>query len=186
MYLFLDTESGGPGPEYSILEFCLICADNDLVSFRTFDTQVEPDDGIYHVSRDGLICNRIDLTQHRGVKYRDAGKLLYEKLIEWGATPKTTTVVGHGIKGDLDIIFKYIISRGTWESFVSSMPIDTCGLYKVLQALGKIPPENTGSLQELAKHYEIATGVLHRALKDTILTRDVFIAMMEDLKRVQT
>jgi len=95
MFLALDTETGGIGPDKSLLTLYAVALDDNLnpVAFSgddfkvaggilELDLKLKPDDGIYRVTGEALGINGINLSEHdkEAIPCKKAGTLLYEFL----------------------------------------------------------------------------------------------------------
>lgn len=185
MYLVIDTESGGPSIEYSLLELCILKFDSlegDLVPTDKLLLKTAPDDKVFKVSQGGLrVCN-VDLrTFEPDCTYNQLRGILYNKLSDWGCKPKSTIVIGKGVMADLRMIWHYGLSQKSWRGFVSAMPIDIDTLYQVLRAYGHIPEYNSGSIEELMEFFYPGNSFeYHTAMSDALCTALIAKKMMEE------
>jgi len=208
MYIALDNEMGGVTLDYSLLTTYLVVLDENLNKVDELELALKPNDGIYRVCGRAMEVNKIDLKEHDKVAiyYKEAGSLLYQFLNKNASTSRIPLVpgvgkinrltpIGHGIYGDIAFLTHYLMKEETWETFVSYRKLDTQAVAQFLKACGKIPDTVSGSLESLAKHFEIITegangnvsyvGLydcivsLHNAKVDTMLTVEVFKKMKE-------
>src|SRR6266704_2609170 len=103
-YLFLDNETGGVGPEFSLLTTYLIALDDRLQKVSDLYLYLKPNDGIYQVGAQGMGVNKINLVEHdkRSITYKEGGTQLYNWLRALTLDGKIKLVVcGHGIYGDV-------------------------------------------------------------------------------------
>jgi len=175
MYLILDTETGGIGLETSLLTVSFIITDNSFEIQDVNNWSLIPDDGLYHVkAKDGgLSINKINLTElaEKAVSYRLAGQDVYKILQKWSDDGKDKLIpVGKNVSGDINQITDKLISKGSWEKFVSYRPLDLSSICQYLKIVGRIPPEVSGSLESIGQFYKIPTNELHTAEGDAILT----------------
>ena len=182
MYIVLDCEMGSIDLEYSLLSVYIMAVDNDFKKIDELSLDVKPDDGKFIVQGEAMGINRIDLYAHslKAIPYKEAGTILYkwlDKLTNDGK--EKLTPIGHGIYGDIKFIQKYLISRGSWEKYVSYRNLDTSGVCQFLKSVGMFPEEVSGSLVSLAKHFkvEVDETKAHDSKYDTELTFGVFLAM---------
>ena len=145
---------------------------------------VIPDDGKFIIAGEAMGVNKIDLYAHslKAKTYKEAGTILYkwlDKLTDGGKIKMTP--IGHGIYGDIKFIQKYLISRGSWEKFVSYRTLDTSGVCQFLKSCGMFPEDVSGSLVSLAKYFGITVNEndTHDAKYDTELTFQVFMALRQ-------
>lgn len=197
-FIVTDCEMGGIDLDFSLLE----------VYFGAFDENFNFNSGnsVHHeltlkikhdkyiVAADAMAVNKIDLVKHHAqAEYKtEAGKKLYNFLKghvsqNWFENMCVSTkpiVIGHGVNGDLAHIWKGLLNRETFEQFTSYRRVDTSVLHQTFQVAGIVPMEVTGSLESLAKYYEIPIeGTLHTAKADALLTLRVFQKQNEILKQ---
>lgn len=198
MYLFLDNEAGGIGREYSLLTVYLQCVDDNFNFVDDLYLYLKPDNGIYKVCGEAMSINKIDLKTHDkvAITYKEGGTKLYnwlKKIIDNNKTitDKTTkinrlTVVGHGIHSDVESIIHNLISRGSWENFVSYRKLDTSTVCEFLKSCDMFLDNVNGSLISLAKHFgiDVDENQAHDAKYDTQLTFKVFMALRNTLLNI--
>ena len=63
-YFLFDTETGGVRKEMSLLTLYGHILDENLRILDTIDLKIKPDDGIYHLSAQGLGVNNINILEH--------------------------------------------------------------------------------------------------------------------------
>jgi len=189
-FISLDTELGGIGPEYSLLTAYFVVLDDQLNFVDDLYLYLKPDNGIYQVCGPSMDINKIDLVEHdkKSITYKDGGTILYNFLKKHSDGGKIKLIpVGHGIYMDVVKIYSTIISRGSWESFVSYRKIDTQGVYQFLKQCNFFPGDDcSGSLKSLAKMLGISFDEtqLHDAKADTLLTVYVFRQMALKVKLI--
>lgn len=181
-YIILDCEMGSVDLEYSLLSVYIMAVDNNFQKTNELNLLVMPDDGKFVVQGEAMRINKINLAGHSIVAkpYKEAGTILYkwlDKLTDDGKNK--VTPIGHGIVGDIKFIQRYLISRGSWEKFVSYRNLDTSSVCQFLKSVGLFPEEVSGSLVSLAKHFkvEVDENAAHDAKYDTQLTFKVFLAL---------
>ena len=185
-YLILDAEMGSVDLEYSLLSVYFLAINDNFEKVNELGLFVKPDDGRYIVRGEAMGVNKIDLYQHdlTARTYKDAGTILYKWLHEMsdGGVNKLVPV-GHGVYGDIKFIQKYLISRGSWETFMSYRTLDTSGVCQFLKACGLFPESVSGSLVSLAKHFGVAVNEdeTHSARYDTELTFKVFQSLVKQM-----
>lgn len=183
-YLSIDTETGGLGLDTSLLTLGLIVADEDFNITQTINLAIKPDDGIYRVCGKALEVNKIDLAKHdlAAYTYKDSGTTLYKLLSSWTENGKTKLEpIGKQMSGDIAQIHDKLMSRNTWENFVSYRHTDISAVANFMMSL-KILPQMKGSLSDLANHYKISTEGLHDSLADAKMTLAIYKAMVEHMK----
>jgi oligoribonuclease (3'-5' exoribonuclease) len=192
MYLFLDCEMGGIGREYSLLSAYFAVLDAKFEPIDELELFVQPNDGIYHVCGPAMAVNKINLIDHDRIAmtYKLAGASLYTFLKQHSGDGSIKLVpCGHGIKGDIDVIVEHLMSRGSFEKFTSYRVLDTSSVAQFLRAFGMFPEEVSGSLESLAKHFNILNKFdetkLHTARTDTLVTVEVLKSLGAILKTKQ-
>lgn len=178
----MDCEMGGRELKYSLLTAYFMVTDIHYNVLGDLYLHVKPDDGDYIVSGQGMSVNKIDLVQHDkiAIPYKQAKPVLYDFLKKHGASNRVTPV-GHGVRGDIDFVLKYLISQGSWEQFVTYHYIDTSVFLQILRAMGKIPEDIDGSVTALADYFGVEGPTVarwHDADFDTQMTMRVFQKMI--------
>jgi oligoribonuclease (3'-5' exoribonuclease) len=185
-YIFMDCEMGSVELDYSLLSSYFLITDDNFKPIDELELLVMPDDGKFIVCGEAMGVNKIDLYAHslKAKPYKEAGTILYnwlDRLTNKGQSKLTP--VGHGVYGDIKFIQKYLLSRGSWEKFVSYRVLDTSGVCQFLKACGRFPEDVSGSLTSLAKHFYITVdeNSAHDAKYDTHLTLQVFLALRKEI-----
>lgn len=187
MYLFLDCETGGLDPDTSLLTLGMIVTDKQFTILDSKEWLLKPDDGIYKVTGQALQVNKIDLANHDkdAVFYKQAKTEVYNFLKKWFdncgwyCNEGPLIPVGKNIYFDLLRIWDNLVSRPTWETFVSYQPLELNGVVRYLQLTGKIPSLAKTSLGDLCNHFNISVPPtwLHNAVGDCRL----YIELMQRL-----
>lgn len=188
-YIILDGEMGGIGNEYSLLTIYFQVTDDKFNPIDELDLFLKPDDGIYHVCGEAMSINQIDISIHdsKAITYKEGGTTLYKFLSKNSNGGNIKLVpVGHGMNGDLDQIFDKLISRKTWETFVSYRRLDTSVALQFLKACGLFPETVSGSLQSLTEYFNIIVDNFHNAKDDAIATKEVLKSMIDSINRMVT
>ena len=185
-YVFIDCEMGSVELEYSLLSAYFLATNDNFQKVDELELLVKPDDGKYIVTGEALSINKIDLYSHdlKAKPYKETGTILYKWLDKLTENGKNKFVpIGHGIYGDIKFIQKYLISRGSWEKFISYRTLDTSGVCQFLKSCNLFPETVSGSLESLAKYFNIPVdeNTLHNAKTDTLLTFQVFMKLRENL-----
>lgn len=172
----MDCEMGGRDLKYSLLTVYFMVTDEFFTELGDLSLIVKPDDGDYILSGQGMDVNQISIQDHDAIAipYKQAKPLLYEFLKKHADKCKLTPV-GHGVKGDISHITNCLISKGSWEQFCTFHYIDTSVVLQFLRACGKMPMDIDGSVEGLAKHFEIPyeEGCLHDAKVDAKVTAKI-------------
>lgn len=180
-YLICDAEMGGRELQYSLLTSFFMVMDSDFNILGELYLQTKPDDGVYLISGQGMLINKINIQEHDkiAIPYKQARPLLYDFLKQM-AGGKHLVVVGHGILGDISHFKKYLISEGSWNQFCSYHYVDTSVVLQFLRACGKMPRDTDGSVSALAIYFGIGIdGKLHDCRYDVQLTAKVYQKMIE-------
>lgn len=175
-YISLDVESGGIGLQYSLLTAYFAILDENLNITADLNLLVKPDDGIYHITPRAMEINKINLIEHDkvAIPYKKAGTLLY-KFLEGNRGEHSLVSLGHGVCFDIDFICDKLISKGSWNAFISHHYLDTCVIAKFLQDCGSIAKEQSLSLSNLREYFNIKIdGMSHDAKVDTLVSIEVY------------
>lgn len=183
MYLAFDTETGGLGRDVSLLTayFAVFNKDFELVS--ELDLKLIPDDGIYKAQPQALEVNQIDLKAlaKEAITYKDAKPQLYNflQLAKYRDDIEALIPLGQAIQFDIEKVVDTIISKGSWDNFVSRRVLDTMVIANFLKQIGKLPVESV-SLGNLVEYFGITVeGNAHEARYDTLATVKVYQALVE-------
>lgn len=183
MYLFLDTETGGLDPQYSLLTLAAVIADKDFNPVRggnkedTLYLQIRHPE--YLVTPDAMTINKIDLVYHsaRGLKIEEA-RTAFEEFIKKGTAltgVRKLMPVGHNLAFDLRFIWAQLMPREVWQRYCGYHFLDTMIVARFFNAVGLL---NHGcSLTDLRELFQIETGEAHNALADTQATLAVARAL---------
>lgn len=191
MFIFLDVETGGIGPDYSLLTAYFLATDENFNKIDDLYLWLKPDDGIYRVCGEAMNVNRIDLKVHetKAITYKEGGTALYKWLDKLtGGGKIKSNVVGHNVAGDRNKICQCLINRGSWEKFTSYRLRDTQASAGFLIDCG-ILKDISGSLESLAKYFGIESNEndFHDAKYDTEKTMAVYqnlIKLMLECKKL--
>ena len=185
-YIFLDCEMGSVDLDYSLLSAYFFVTNDNFEKVDELELLVMPDDGKFIVAGEAMGVNKIDLYAHslKAKTYKEAGTILYKWLDKLTENGKVKFVpVGHGVTGDIKFVTKYLISRGSWEKFMSYRVLDTSSTCQFLKSCGMFPDDVSGSLTSLAQYFNIPVdeNKTHDAKYDTVLTFEIFKALREVL-----
>lgn len=185
---------GGREVKNSLLTACLIVADEHFKVLDELYLLVKPDDGEYIVTGGGMAVNKINIAEHDkvAITYKTAKPLLFNflsKHVGWipngskSVSPLERLVpVGHGVRGDIEHLLK-LISAGSWDQFCTYHYLDTSVALQFLRAAGKMPVDEDGSLEALAKYFDLKPeGELHDARTDARLNLQVLRCMLGLIK----
>lgn len=186
-YLFLDTETGGLGPDTSLLTVGLLVCDSRFNILDSLHQELMPDDGIYHVTGGGLSVNKINLVEHSKVakKYKEWKTPLFLWLQKHSKDGADKLVpVGKQVDGDIRKIHENLLTKNTWEQCVSHRSYDVSSVFWFLKSLGFLKEIENGGLGELCEYFGVEHANQHNALADCYLTREVLCAMREILVNI--
>lgn len=169
-YIALDLETGGLWNDVSLLTAYFAVLNEDFNIIDELDLKLIPDDGIYKVEPEGMAVNKINLVElaKEGIPYKKAKTILYD-FLKNNYNGELLTPIGQGILGDVRKLCDTIISKGSWDNFVSRRGLDTMYIARYLQEIGKMPKDISISLENLISYFDIKIdGELHCAKVDAL------------------
>jgi DNA polymerase III epsilon subunit-like protein len=181
-YLALDTETGGFEGTSLLTAYLLVLDEN----FNTLDSLflgMKPDNGQYIVTAEALRVNGIELKAHDSIaiSYKEAGTKLYNFLNANSLMGSNKLIpVGHNVVFDIMKLQEFIMSKHTWNKFVSYRTLDTGTITRACIAAGVIPTSVSGSLTSIAEYFKIDTSAAHTADGDVLMT----VRVLEKLLKV--
>lgn len=181
MIICFDTETGGIGLDKSLLTLYLQITDVKFNPVADLYLYTKPDDGIYRVTGEAMGINKINLVEHDkiAIPYKKAGTLLYQFLDRYYKGKDDRYIaVGHGMNGDLEQIWDKLISRSTWETFVSYRRLDTSVVIQYLKAKGVFPDSVSGGLENIIDYLKLPKGQNHDAKYDALSTLEVLKVLL--------
>ena len=184
-YIAFDCETGGLDTGVSsLLTVYFVVFDRNFKVLGDLDLKIKPDKGgHYSVTAEALGINKIDLVKHdaEAVTMTEAKANLYSFLQTHNPDGKSKLIpVGHNIYFDQECVVANLVSRGTWNRFVSYRMLDTGVLLQFLKLTGHVPHTITGSLGSIISHFDIpVNGDLHDAKTDTVSTVKALRAMVK-------
>lgn len=176
-FIAFDIESGGIGTDKTLLTVYLALLDKELNTLADIELYIKPDDGVYHVTAGGLEVNKINLVEHDkvAITYKQAGTALYTFLSRNVPPDIKLIPLGHGIAFDCNFLQETIISKGSWQKFVSYRCMCTSSIARFLMECGKLSSGLSGSLESLSEYFGVKkTGDYHNAKVDTLATIEVY------------
>lgn len=179
-YITLDLETGGLWNDVSLLTAYFAVLNEDFNIIDELDLKLIPDDGIYKVEPEGMAVNKINLVElaKEAITYKKAKTILYD-FLKNNYNGELLTPIGQGILGDVRKLCDTIISKGSWDNFISRRGLDTMYIAKFLQEIGKIPSDMSISLESLVKYFNIdIDGELHSARVDALASAKVLQKMI--------
>ena len=191
MYITIDLETGGLWNDVSLLTAYFGILDKDFNLIDELDLKLIPDDGIYKVEPDGMAVNKINLIDlaKEAITYKEAKTILYnfikkhfEYINEKSEDTIFLTPIGQGVMADIRKLCETIISKGSWDSFISRRPLDTMYIARYLQQVGKLPKDMTIRLCDLVDYFKVRDkikGNQHEAKFDALSTVEVLKEMLK-------
>lgn len=188
-YIALDTETGGIGPEVSLLTAYFAVLDENMNIMDELDLAIKPDDNVYHVTAEALNINKINLVEHqaKAITRGKAGELFREFLIK--NAPVSTSQdnrlipLGHNVAFDLEKVYQNILNKSEAQKFISYRTLDTGSTGRFLITAGLIPATVSGSLGSYVKHFGVPQREAHTARGDVEMTVDLMKAMIALVER---
>lgn len=180
-YFCFDCETGGINPKMSLLTLYGMVLDQNLHPIDKIDLKIKPDNGRYSISAEAVDINKIDIVQHDKVAIpeREAAKEFYDFAFRHGGTTKMIPT-GHNISLDVRFVKQHLlkdeghyIDGNAWGRFFSYRRLDTATISHFLRLAGRLPSDLDGSLQSLAKYFDLSYEDAHNAEFDAKLTLKV-------------
>ena len=182
MLLGLDTETtglptnSGVGPQPNILTLYMAVIDSDFEIREELDLKLKPipDEfgrSLYCVQTEALGINGIDLIKHdkEALNYKDAKPIVYSWLKSaYEKYGDFLVPFGNGVGQDIGWITDCVISKSSWQQYVSRNVIELHSLAQTLKLMGKIPETQSLSLGKIAAYFGITVDELrlHEASYD--------------------
>lgn len=182
-YFLFDTETGGIRKEMSLLTLYGHILDDNLNILDTIDLKIKPDDGIYHLSAQGLTVNRINIMEHdRVAKPVSEVKNRFKNYIVGWTLNQKLTPIGHNVRFDVKFVKTHLLED--WDRYFDRRHIDTASVGKFLALTGIVPKLNTYSLAEMAAAMllDVDESKRHEASYDANLTLNVLRSMTNLVK----
>lgn len=158
IFLPFDTETGGIGPEVSLLSAHFAACDEDWNILDELDLLIKPNDGIYKVTAEALSINHIDLISHDkcAVPYSQAGQVLREFLMKNSQNGRIKLQpMGKNVGFDIQKVTDNILGAKTFNQYVSYRCYDITPLITFLKRTGRLDRFAPESLEGLAKFWGI-------------------------------
>ncbi len=179
-YLAFDMETGGITTDYSLLTAYFAVLDEGFNIITELELAMKPRDGRYFISAGALRVNNINLVEHDkvAITYEDAATKLYNLLnFVCGPTKTKLVPIGHNVFFDEEFVYSYLITKKNWQQFVSYRRLDTQVIAQYKKMKGELPEAVSGSLESLAKHYDVVNPAPHTGKGDTLTTVSVLQRM---------
>ena len=188
-YLATDVETGGIGPEVSLLTAYIAILDQNMEIMDELELAMRPDDKIYHVTAEALAINKIDLIKHdkdeRTVSFGKAGEL-FRNLIQLHSNngKKKLIPLGHNVAFDMENLYRNVLNKKEAQNYISYRVLDTGSTGRFLVTAGLIPETVTGSLGSYVEHFKVEKREAHTARGDVLMTVDLMKAMIALVKNL--
>lgn len=182
-YFLFDTETGGIRKEMSLLTLYGHILDDNLNILDTIDLKIKPDDGVYHLTAQGLGINRINIMEHDQVAkpVSEVKNRFKNYIVGWTLNQKLTPI-GHNVRFDVKFVKTHLLED--WDRYFDRRHIDTASIGKFLALTGIVPKLNSYSLADMAAAMllEIDESKRHEASYDADLTLNVLRSMTNLVK----
>lgn len=178
-YYFHDCETGGLSTDCSLLTYYGVCLDNNFNLHSEIDLAIKAPGGKYTTEAQAMGVNKINLVTHdqKSFEFQEATRRFWNFLNQ--IPDNKPHLCGQNVEFDNQFMEKNF--PGSRQRF-SKYSVDTASLAIVLTHMGKLPKNETPSLEFLARWYKIDAKQAHSAKDDTWTTVAVFKSMLEDLK----
>lgn len=180
--LSLDTETGGTGSDVSLLTLgMIVCQSNGDILDSTHIKMI-PDDGIFRVTGQALSINKINLSEHEkdAIPYKKCGTLIYDFINKWSDKGSDKLMpLGKNVYFDIQQVCNNVISKNTWNTFVSYRAIELGSIVTYLKMKNKIPSDIGESLSDLCSYFGIDVSGAHDALFDSNLNIQLWKALQK-------
>ena len=185
-YLAIDIETGGIGHDKSLLTVYMTVLDENFNQDfkagknRELELLIKPESGVYQVTAEALNVNGIDLIKHdaNAVIPADAKSIVYNFLNFHSNNGQEKLIpLGHGVQFDVKFITESpdkLVSKKTWDHFVSYRVLDTATIGQFLKDTGRAPTEISGSLSSWANHFGIDASNAHDAKADVEMSVAIY------------
>lgn len=187
-YIAVDVETGGIGPDVSLLTAYIAILDENFEFIEELDLALRPDDKIYHVTAEALNINKIDLIKHdqseKTVTMGKAGELFRALIQKHSDNGKNKLIpLGHNVVFDMENLYRNVLNKKEAQNYISYRVLDTGSSGRFLIVAGYIPETVSGSLGSYVKHLGVKEREAHTARGDVEMTIDVMKAMISLVAR---
>jgi hypothetical protein len=153
IFLPFDTETGGIGPDVSLLTAHFAVCDEDWNIIDELDLSMKPADGIYKTTAQALAINKIDLT---AMTYSEAGAKLREFLMVHSKNGAIKLQpMGKNVGFDVEKVTDNILGKKTFNQYVSYRNYDITPIITYLKRTGRLDRFAPESLERLAEYFGI-------------------------------
>lgn len=156
IFLPFDTETGGIGPDVSLLTAHFAVCDSQWNIIDELDLAMKPADGIYKVTAESITINKIDLVHHDkiAITYSEAGARLRDFLQRYSQNGKVKLQpMGKNIGFDVGKVTDNVLGPKTFNQFVSYRHYDLTPLITFLKRTSRLSQDAPESLEGLAKYF---------------------------------
>ena len=168
MYVFIDTETGGLSPDYSLLTLAAAITDENFNVLDQMYFGIHAP--VYCVTPEAMATNQINLAEHAktALSVPAATARLREFLIHGAALTKRKKLVpaGHNVSFDIRFIHAQLMPEDEWREYCTYPALDTAGVARFMIAANRI--SGSCSLVALRELFKIETGVAHNAQSDVL------------------
>lgn len=168
MYVFIDTETGGLSPDYSLLTLAAAITDENFhILDRMYFGIHAP---VYCVTPEAMATNQINLAEHAktALSVPAAAARLREFLSNGAALTgkKKLVPAGHNVSFDIRFIHAQLMPEEEWREYCTYPALDTAGIARFFVAANRI--SGSCSLVALRQLFHIDTGTAHNAESDVL------------------
>lgn len=142
MYLFIDTETGGLTPQYSLLTVSCILADKDFnvvpVDAHSPGLYLSLKHDEYVLTAGALSVNKINIaTHHDAAADMPAARNALRQFLQRATTitgKKRLVPAGHNVAFDVQFLRAYMLDAETWDQYFTYPFLDTAAVARFLNA----------------------------------------------------
>lgn len=179
-YFIFDCETGGTSSDVSLLTVYGMVLNERLEPTDTINLAIKPTNGKYIVQAGAMAVNKINLIEHdkTAISEKEAAVQFYDFAFRNGANEKMIPI-GHNVSMDIEFVKNHLMKDresaegNCWHKFFSYHKIDTATITQFLMLAGKLPNDLSGSLESLAKFFNLSYEKAHNAEFDTKLTLEI-------------
>lgn len=174
MYLFIDTETGGLTPDFSLLTVSAILTDSafNVVCVHDLDPglYLRVKHANYTTHPRAMAVNGIDLAEHDQYGFTvEESREAFSAFVKEGRVllgHKKLVPAGHNVPFDVKFLQHYVMPEDEWQSMFTHPALDTCAAARLFAAANKI--SGGCGLDNLRRIFDINTGVAHNAETDNL------------------
>jgi DNA polymerase III epsilon subunit-like protein len=185
-YVAFDSETGGLNPASAdMLTFYMAIVDRNFKILDEIDLKLKPDSRLPVAEEGALKVNGIDLYKHLAdpgiVTYSEAKEkilVLLKKYLKKKGRYSNLTPLGQNVQFDIDWLQHHILPKEEYDKLLHYGKMDTKMITDFMKAATWLPPD-LGSLDSLAKHFNVALSNAHNAKADTLATVEIYKKLLE-------